>query len=107
MRSLSFAGDSNCLAAPSGSEIVLCDSSSWLLGNDTTKRTSVKRIKIGSDEPVEKVVFSPDSMWMAITSSVKADEPGCSLFIYAQSDANDGTVEWKVQHKRPMMAKGE
>lgn len=107
MKSLSFAGDSNSLAVPCGNEIVICDSSSWLLDRDAVKRTPVKRLKVDNDEPVGKVMYSPDSKWMAITTAVKAGEPGCSLLLYAQSDANDGTEEWKLHHTRPLMNEGE
>ena len=107
VKSLSFAGDSNSLAVPCGSEVILCDSSSWLPSHDTTKRTPISRLKVDTDQPLEQVVYSSDSAWLAITTQMKVSESVCDLMLYSCSGTSDDIAAWKLQHRRSLSSKGE
>lgn len=107
VKSLSFAGDSNSLAVSCGSEVILCDSSSWLPSHDTEKRTPISRLKVDFDHRLEQVVYSSDSTWLAITTQKKDSASVCDLVLYSCSGTGDNIEAWKLQHRRSPTSKGE
>jgi len=106
VQSMGFS-DSNCLAVSCGTEVIVCDSSSWFHVQDAVPVTSFERLTIDGSESAAQVDYSPDSSMLAVTTAVKADGAGCRLLLYASSKDSDGTSEWKVRETRSLSCKGE
>ncbi len=87
--------------------MILCDSSSWLPSHDTEKRTPISRLKVDTDHPLEQLVYSSDSAWLAITTHKKGSASVCDLILYSCSGTGDNVEAWKLQHRRSLSSKGE
>lgn len=105
--SLSFSGDSNSLAVPAGSDVILCDSSDWLPVEDVaTKRTRVERLTTDPNDTIRQTVYSPDSTMLAITTALTSNGPGYRLLLYTCSAAGGDPSDWELRETISLSTQG-